>query len=161
MSAENALLVSLVAAVVGALVQAFASRFIDWWKERKNEKRQPAQPDIRGDWNSQWGPLPAGPLKYSEVIHITHQEGMKVAGWVSMKAEPGKIWIVEGRFDGQFLQMYYYPKDDLANFIDFGCYFFVRQPEGKFIGHSSGFGNYVPGEAPETSTDYHELSRHR
>ncbi|MDO8095081.1 MAG: hypothetical protein Q6360_16500 [Candidatus Brocadiales bacterium] len=75
--------------------------------------------------------------------------------------EPDKVWDVEGRYHGRFLQMIYFPSHSAKNidFLDYGCYFFDQDANGNFIGFSTGFGSDPQIRAGSISTDHHEMKR--
>jgi hypothetical protein len=114
-----------------------------------------------GDWKSSWGPMPKGPAEYKEDIQIKKQSRYEVSGTATLTKGGSKKWEVRGRYDGYFLQLYYFPASDAmdTDFLDYGCYFFKRHSSGKFIGYSTGFGsNEVDGDE-EITADYHTLER--
>ena len=123
--------------------------------------RSPVNNSIIGEWDSWWGPTPEEVKRYHEIISIKRYAQDKVRGIAKRDAEPDKEWELEGRFDGHYLQMYYYPskRSRKPNYTDYGCYFFV--PDGDtMVGLSSGKG---PDEATgkDTVTTEHCLMRKR
>lgn len=154
----TAALIAAAGAVAGAVVQAVVpgSSMMGWLKGRSTPHR------LLGTWDSAWGPLPAGPVRYHELITITSQRGLRLRGFATRPEQPEKKWEVEGRYDGQFLQMYYFPSPSSRNsdFLDYGCYFLRRRADGSYAGYSAGFGNYDENTEDEgTSADYHEMRR--
>ncbi|MBI3599641.1 MAG: hypothetical protein HY097_03240 [Nitrospinae bacterium] len=152
-----AALIGIAGIVIGAILKEVlpASRFIRFLSGK------PMRHSIIGNWKSSWGRLPNGPVKYHELLKITKQSGDFIRGTITREEEPNKLWEFEGRYDGQFLQLYYFPSKDAMNtdFLDYGCYFFRRAANGSFVGYSTGFGNYEETSDEGTSTDYHEMRR--
>ena len=120
---------------------------------------KPSRASLKGRWRSAWGPLPEGPVKFEEILIISRQRGEKVWGVIDRESEPNKKWDFEGRFNDQFLQLYYFPSSKAkdADFLDYGCYFFRKKADGTFVGYSTGFG--IEGKVEGITTDYHELRR--
>lgn len=114
-----------------------------------------------GIWNSAWGPLPSGPTKHEEILEVSKQSGQRIEGHITRSSEPDRRWDFEGRYDGLFLQLYYFPSPEAADqdFQSHGCYFFKREPDGSFKGYSSGFGEADDGGEAGTTVDYHVLKR--
>ena len=124
-------------------------------------KRSPKLHNIKGAWLSFWGPTQSSKNKYSEDIIITNQKGLEIKGSAVQHNSPGKKWELRGRYDGQFLQMYYYPSKESKNidFLDYGCYFLKRMADGSFEGYSTGFGLDEGGMSESTTIDHHSLKR--
>jgi hypothetical protein len=111
-------------------------------------------------WDSTWyeGPKKRGE-KSHEYLEIYRQEGYEIFATATRKKEPDKKWEIRGRWDGFFLQMYWFPSSDSKkrfDSLDYGCYFFERKGDGSFVGFSTGYGKR---KKPKIATDYHELKR--
>src|SRR5258708_28696898 len=65
--------------------------------------------NLIGTWDSAWGHLPSGPPIHHETLTFERQQGVDVSGTAVRDEQPQKKWEVQGRYDGVFLQMYYYP----------------------------------------------------
>jgi len=117
--------------------------------------------NLRGVWLSEWGPLSESMTKFNEDLEIYRQRGSDIWARASRHEEPTKKWEVKGRFDGQFLEMYYYPSNKAKNidFIDYGCYFVQRKADGSFEGFSVGFGKFDEGPGEGITTDFHKMKR--
>ena len=118
---------------------------------------------VVGDWDSSWGPLPSGPIKHTEFLRIEKQRGQQVEGYFEKDDLPNRRWHVEGRYDGLFLMLFYWPAEDSKDrdFLSHGCYFLTRKADGSFEGYSSGYGE---GDDPDDkaegiSSDFHVLRR--
>ena len=150
-----AALIGVVGVIIGAVLQAAlpGSTLV----ARLSGK--PKGHSLVGAWKSSWGPLPGGPPNSSEHLTISRQRGDRLWGHITRDEELDRVWDVEGRYDGQFLQLLYFPsrKAKDPDFLDYGCYFFRRRADGSFVGYSTGFGEHQQGEG--ISTDYHELRR--
>jgi hypothetical protein len=107
------------------------------------------------------GPLPHGPIAHHERLTITQQSGPSVHGLITWSTHPERRWEVDGRYDGQLLQLYYYPskaaKD--TDFLDHGCYLLKRKHDSSFIGYSIAHGLYEDNDAEGLSIAHHELHR--
>lgn len=116
---------------------------------------------IVGAWESTWGEPPDGPFNQKEKLVITKQGRERVSGYVTREDQPKWKWEIDGRYDGHFLQLNYFPARDAddSDFLDYGCYFFTRRADGSFSGYSTGFGPYdeKPGEG--LSIKIHRLQR--
>ncbi len=95
---------------------------------------------------------------------VTSQRGQRIEGHITRSTahEPARRWFIEGRYDGLFLQIIYFPAPDNANadFLSHGCYFFTRKADGSFSGYSTGYD--VDEETSTTEgvvTDFHVLIR--
>jgi hypothetical protein len=84
-----------------------------------------------------------------------------VSGYVTREDQPKRKWKIDGRYDGHFLQLNYYPARDAtdSDFLDYGCYFFTRRADGSFIGYSTGFGPYDEKPDEGLSIKVHRLRR--
>jgi hypothetical protein len=127
----------VVAAVAGAFLYAAAYyifRAIAGYLSRNKA--------IKGKWDSWWGPTVDDVKRYHEVIEITDYSVERIRGRAKRDSEPGKEWELEGRFDGHYLQMYYYPskRSKRPNYTDYGCYFFVPEGRDSMVGLSCGKG---------------------
>ena len=151
-------IVGLIGIIVGAVLRETLPGFrVVMWLSGK-----PTRHALMGSWKSSWGPLPTGPAQHHEVLTVTRQRGDRIWGTINWDQKPDRKWGFEGRYDGQFLQLYYFPAKDAINpdFLDYGCYFFQRKADGLFQGFSTGFGSGYEGEPDdEVSTTYHELRR--
>lgn len=159
MSSEFALtlLIGLICAVVGAIVQALIppnalSLVFSGTPKRKS---------IVGEWDSWWGPTPDKVRTSYETISITKQRGDRVWGKSTRPDEPDKVWDIEGRCDGDYIQMHYFPAKESRNrdFLDYGCYFLKRKAKGIYVGFSAGFGPSEMDGEDSLSTDYHKIER--
>ena len=153
-----AAIIGVLGVFIGAVLKEVlpGSLVVQWFS------RTPKNHNLIGDWKSSWGPLPDGPLAYHEVLTIHRQRGVNISGTASRDEQPEKKWQVEGRYDGMFLQMYYYPSGNSRNvdFLDYGCYFLKRKADGSFEGFSTGFGPFDEESSKEgITTDYHVLKR--
>lgn len=143
--------------VLGAILRELlpGSRLIAWLS------RKPAGHNILGAWESTWGEPPSGPFNRKENLVVSTQRHERVSGYVTREDQPKRKWEIDGRYDGHFLQMNYYPARDATDtdFLDYGCYFFSRQADGSFSGYSTGFGPFdeQPGEG--LSIKIHRLQR--
>jgi hypothetical protein len=151
-----AAIIGLLGVIVGAFLNATLPMLIQSFG--RTAKRH----SLVGEWDSSWGKLPHGPLEHHEILKITKQHGVEVSGIARRIEQPGKEWEVKGRYDGTFLQMYYYPSANAKNidFLDYGCYFLKRRADGSFEGFSTGFGtdDYEPSQEGIT-TEFHMLKR--
>jgi hypothetical protein len=152
-----AALIGLVGVALGAVLREVlpGSVPVAWLSGKPRGNR------IVGKWRSSWGPLPEGPARFSEEVTFTHQRGDRLEGHITRQEEPNKKWAIQGRYDGQFLQLYYFPAADAKDndFLDYGCYFFRRQADGSFRGYSTGFGAFEDRPGEGITTDFHELRR--
>ena len=116
---------------------------------------------LLGSWHSTWGPMPSGPTKYEEDFIVTKQRGQRVEGYITHAPMPNRRWDFEGRYDGLFLQIYYFPSKQSPDhdFLSHGCYFFTRKADGSFTGYSTGYGEDEVGGKEGVTTDYHILKR--
>jgi hypothetical protein len=149
-----AALIGLIGISLGAVLNEVLPRWL---------MRGPKGHSLLGDWDSSWGPYPEGPLNQREILTIESHRGDQVTGSSHRPEEPDKKWKVEGRYNGTFLQMYYFPSSDSkdTDFLDYGCYFLKRKAAGNFEGISSGFAAYDEDLSKEAITaDYHVISRH-
>jgi hypothetical protein len=144
--------VGLVSAAIGALVGAFARPLAEGLVPKNLSDRLKRVPEprnrIQGDWDSWWGNSVEQVKANHEVITILRQRGELLWGMAKRDEEPGKVWELEGHFDGYHLQLIYYPSatSENTNFLDYGCYFFVRQGTGIMKGLSVGQGPNKNGE---------------
>ncbi len=116
---------------------------------------------LKGTWKSSWGPLPEGNLKYTETVKIIQQRGFEVKA-IATRTENNiqRKWELRGRYDGQFLQLYYFPSKEMIDILDYGCYFLKKKADGSFTGYSTGFGNNDDGVSDEgITTDYHRFEK--
>lgn len=153
-----AALIGLAGIIIGAILKEVlpGSLVVQWFS------RTAKGHNLVGEWDSSWKTLPDGQLTYHEVLKIDRQRGVRISGTVLRDEQPDKKWEVEGRYDGMFLQMYYYPSRSSKNvdFLDYGCYFLKRKADGSFEGYSTGFGTYDEEISKEgITTDYHVLKR--
>ncbi len=137
MNSLEAFGIAVIAAVVGAVLFAVwqsGYRHITGYLSRNKA--------IKGKWDSWWGPTIQERKKYHEVIEITEYDAERVRGRAKRDSEPGKEWELEGRFDGHYLQMVYYPskRSQRPNYTDYGCYFFIPEGRDTMIGLSCGKG---------------------
>ncbi|MBA5872350.1 MAG: hypothetical protein GDA68_20470 [Nitrospira sp. CR2.1] len=102
-------------------------------------------PSIAGKWDSSWEDCDGDtPNDYCrETLVIESQCGKRVKGHILMHTQSSKDkrWDIEGRFDGRFLQIIYWPSNlaDNKHFVDCGCYFFELKGDGSFKGFSIGY----------------------
>lgn len=124
-------------------------------------KPKPPGRSLKGSWKSSWGPLPECALKYSEDVEIIKQNGYEIlAKATRTENNIRREWDIQGRYDGLFLQMYYYPVVSTTDALDYGCYFLKKKADGSFDGYSTGFGNNDDGVTEEgITTDFHHLKR--
>jgi hypothetical protein len=150
-----AAIIGVVGVALGALLKEFLPVIIAKLKPKDQVH------NLVDDWMSSWGPLPNGPAKYSEDLRIYEQDGYEIKGEATRSEESGKKWEVRGRYEGQFLQMYYFPSADSKDkdFLDYGCYFLKRKSDGSFEGYSTGFGKSKGDSAEVIKTDFHSLKR--
>lgn len=152
-----AALIGIVGIIIGAILNSLlpGSKFANWLAGKSRNHT------LIGTWDSIWGPLPNGPTKYQELMVITKQSGQRIKGFINKGNEPEKKWEIEGRYDGHFLMIIYYPAKDAKNsdFLDYGCYFFQRKADGSFEGYSTGFGSYEDIIGEGVTTDFHILRR--
>ena len=145
------------------LLELFLQALLSKSKFTEIFSRRTVPHKITGSWKSSWGPLPKGPIEEEETLVITKQIGETVKGYVTKGDEPSKKWIIEGRYNGSFLMLIYYPDMDCQNpdFLDYGCYFFKRKADGSFEGYSTGYGILKEGDTTTegTYTDYHTLEK--
>jgi hypothetical protein len=122
--------------------------------------RTPKRKSIVGDWDSFWGPTAQEVRKYRETITITAQRGDSVWGKAVRPDEPDKAWDIEGRCEGDYIQMLYFPAKEAKDrdFQDYGSYFLKKKANGVYSGFSTGFGKR--GE-DSLSTDFHEMVRRK
>lgn len=156
-STTAAAILGFIGVVLGAFLQAIlpGSRLLYWLTSKRPYH------SLIGDWNSHWGPLPEGPVQQCEVLTVAGQRGVKVWGSIKMDAEPTMRWKFEGRYDGQILQLYYYPSPDAldTDSLDYGCYFLRRRTDGSFVGYSIGIGVYENPPKDNVYIDYHVMKR--
>jgi hypothetical protein len=156
-------LVAIGGAAVGAVVTAFARPIAEGIIPANLSERLKGLPEprnrINGDWDSWWGIDPEHVEDNHEIISISRQRGELVWGTARRDEEPGKIWDLEGHFDGRHLQLFYIPSASSknTNFSDYGCYFFVRLGTGVMEGLSIGEG---PNKHGKDTVD-HEVCRMR
>jgi hypothetical protein len=148
-------IVGLVSAAVASFTTVVAQAVIpkdlvDRWR-----KAPEARSRIVGEWDSWWGKTANRIRDNHEIILISEQRGERLFGTAKRDEEPGKIWELEGRFDGHHLQMIYFPSATSANtnFLDYGCYFFVRRGNGTMKGLSVGRGPNRDDVAGEDTTE--------
>lgn len=157
------LALNIILTIVGAIIGAVLGFLLqETLSGSKIFNKISGHSQIAGTWDSSWGPLPAGPPGHHETLVIDRQRGDRIWGTAIVDKQPDKKWNVEGRYDGQFLQLYFYPSDKSTNkdSFDYGCYFLKRRAHGDFTGFSSGFG--VDDDDPKKETiyiDYHEMRR--
>jgi hypothetical protein len=150
---------TIIGALIGAVIQArLPTNDLTLWLTRTPKRKR-----ILGTWNSYWGPTPDKVREYNEVITITRQKGERVWGKAIRLNEPSKTWDIEGRVEGEFLQMLYFPAKESTNtdFLDYGCYILKKQASGKFTGFSTGFGPSETTGEDSLSTDCHEMVRRK
>lgn len=129
------------------------------WFERLTSKH--GKHSLVGTWISEWGPLPKGPVLHKELLTITTHRREEIHGFITRESETEHRWLVQGRYDGRFLQLLYFPAPDSADqdFLAHGCYFLQRSA-GIFTGYSTGYG---PDDndplTDEVSTDFHIIKR--
>jgi hypothetical protein len=143
--------------IVGALLKEVFPLIARWSRTVKGH-------NLIGIWDSAWGRLPNGPPIHHESLTFERQQGFDVSGTAVSTEQPQKKWEVKGRYDGTFLQMYYYPSGSSqdSDFLDYGCYFLRRRADGSFEGYSTGFGVDDENGGASTegiTTDYHILKR--
>lgn len=160
MDAIIAALIGFAGTIVGGLVTALVPNTA-WYHQLSSKTRHHS---LIGTWRSAWGPLPKGPTQYEELLSITSQRGQRVEGHITMSTshEPARRWLIEGRYDGLFLQLFYFPAADPRNadFLSHGCYFFTRKADGSFAGYSTGYDNFDDDPIAEgVTTDFHTLTR--
>jgi hypothetical protein len=117
---------------------------------------------LLGSWVSEWGPLPSGPVRQRENLIITKHVGERIEGYITRDTEQEHRWLIEGRYDGRFLQLLYFPAPDSEDpdFLSHGCYFFERRANGAFVGYSTGYGELDDDPSTEeTNTEFHTLKR--
>lgn len=117
---------------------------------------------LLGSWVSSWGPLPDGPVEHHETLTVTKQRGDAVEGQITRdSAQPGRVWGFEGKYDGTFLQLIYYPaeKSEDRDFVSRGCYFLQRKADGSFEGVSTGYGDDYDDGTEAFTTEFHTLRR--
>jgi hypothetical protein len=150
-------IIGAVGTVIGALLGALLARseFLD------NIFRSDKIIGIAGKWESRWKDTDdTNESAWSkETVFVEKQKGSRIWGYIEMDAEPDKRWEFEGNFNGRFLQLMYYPskKADNKLFLDYGCYFFDLQGDGKFSGYSIGFS----WDTNNTHASFHEMKRVR
>jgi hypothetical protein len=157
-SAMNPTIVAALVGLLGIPLGVVLKEMLPRWLSRG-----PKGHSLLGDWDSSWGPYPEGPLNQHEILTIESQHGFQIFGSSHRPEEPDKKWKVEGRYDGTFLQMYYFPSSDSkdTDFLDYGCYFLKRKAAGNLEGYSTGFGAYDENLSKEAITaDYHVIHRH-
>jgi hypothetical protein len=148
---------ALLCVVLGAILREIlpGSRFV------ARLAGKPTGHNILGTWESTWGEPPDGPFDRKENLVVSTQRREHVAGYVTREDQPRRKWEIDGRYDGHFLQLNYYPARDATDtdFFDYGCYFLTRHTDGTFSGYSTGFGPYdeKPGEG--LSIKIHRLQR--
>jgi hypothetical protein len=139
-------LVALGSAAVGAIVTSFVRPIAEGIIPNNISDRLKRLPEprnrIAGEWDSWWGADDTHIEDNHEIIHISRQRGNLVWGTARRDEEPGKVWDIEGFFDGRHLQLLYSPSatSKNTNFSDYGCYFFVREGTGIMKGLSIGEG---------------------
>ena len=144
-------------AVAGAIVQAlFPPNSISL-----TLRRVPRSSRMIGAWDSWWSPDPANLKRFHEVIKITKQHGDRVWGQSTRDEEPNKLWELAGRYDGHYLQLYYYPSRTSpdSDFLDYGCYFLVKRTDGTLVGYSAGLGPTEDTGADSLTADNHLMKR--
>ncbi|MDA1277302.1 MAG: hypothetical protein O2960_25120 [Verrucomicrobia bacterium] len=130
------------------------------WFERLTSKH--GKHSLLGTWISEWGALPRGPVQHKELLTITKHRGEHIAGYITRDVETEHRWLVEGRYDGRFLQLLYFPAPDSedSDFLGHGCYFFERSASGTFVGYSTGYGTDDNDPTTEdVTTDFHTIKR--
>ena len=137
---------AIAGAIIGATLQSVLPSDLFQWLGRV-----PPENSIVGSWDSWWGPTLEQVKTYHEVVTIRKQYKNRLWGTASRSDEPDRVWELVGRFDGHYLQMFYYPSKESSdlNFLDYGCYFFIRQGDGSMKGFSAGYG---PDEATGSDT---------
>ena len=112
-------------------------------------------------WDSSWEKASESGPVYHEELTFTRQLGDKVWAQATRREEPQKLWECEGRYDGKYLQLYYWPspRSQDPNFLDYGCYFLVRQGDGRMKGYSSGHGPDEKSQEDTLDSDKHLLVR--
>ncbi len=153
---------TILAAIIGAIVGAVIQSFLPPYSLRLLFSRNPNNRSLVGYIDSYWGPAEET-HRFHEVIIISKQRGTMVWGKATRDDEPDKSWDVEGRYDGDYIQMLYFPSKESPNkdFLDYGCYFLKKNTTGIFCGFSTGFGPDEENGKDSLSTDYHEMIRRR
>src|SRR5579871_673868 len=137
---------AVLGAAVGALIGKIDSTDI-FGKQVSN---------IKGDWESTWTSKDDPSKSGRETLTISKQRGTRVHGRITYEKDIAKKWEFEGRFSGQFLQLYYYPsKESRVAFLDYGCYFFELRSTGDFEGYSVG----IPYETGKIGVAIHTLRK--
>jgi len=74
-----AALIGLAGVILGAILKAVlpGSRVANWMTGKSPNHI------LLGKWQSSWGPLPNGPVKYSEALEITKQSGQRISGFIT------------------------------------------------------------------------------
>jgi hypothetical protein len=146
--------------IAGALLAVVLPRAT--WFERLTSKH--GKHSLLGTWISEWGPLPEGPVSSTESLTITKHRREQVSGYITWETHNSRKWLFEGRYDGRFLQLIYFPAPDSEDrdFLSHGCYFFERAANGTFVGYSTGYdADDGDPNTPECRTDFHTLRRKR
>jgi hypothetical protein len=143
-------------AIIGAVVQALLppnslSRLFSRTDKRKS---------LVDEWDSFWGQSLGDVRKNRETITITSQIGDRIWGKASRVNEPDKAWNIEGRCEGDYIQMLWFPAKEAKDkdFQDYGCYFLKKKANGVYAGFSCSFGK---GGEDNLTTDNHEMVRRR
>lgn len=161
---DTAIVTTLIAGSFG-IVTAAVTHFLPTLPFIHRLSSKTRHHSLIGNWESAWGPQPKGPTKHKEILKILKQTGNRVEGIIDREEEPNRKWQVEGRYDGLFLQLFYFPAADAkdTDFLSHGCYFFTRKQDGTFEGYSTGFGDWDDEKQREAgvSTDFHTLKRRR
>ena len=143
--------------VAGAIIGAFLNAWLLHWQPFSRRPKH----DVRGQWKSSWGPLPKGPVNHSGLLTVEEQRDSYIKGTISVPDTPNRKWHCEGRCDGTFFQIVYFPAPDSkdGDFVDYGSFFLRRRANGVYSGFSTGFGELEDADAEGIVTDYHELRR--
>jgi hypothetical protein len=159
----DSLLVNVLVGIACAVLGGFLSTiwpthalFNRWFGRVDRSKRL-----VGTTWDSSWW-RPRDPEKiYHEELTFTRQVGDQVWAQTTRKEEPNKLWEVAGRYDGRYLQLYYWPSPNSPepNFLDYGCYFLLRRSSGRMEGYSSGHGPDEENQEDSLTSDNHLLVR--
>lgn len=124
---------------------------------------EPSKKLVGTTWDSSWWRPNEPTKKYHETLVFTRQSGDQVWARSTREEEPDKLWECAGRYDGRYLQLYYWPSRDSpdSNFLDYGCYFLVRQGDGRMVGYSSGHGPDEESQEDILTSDNHLLQQRR
>lgn len=118
----------------------------------------PKRNNVQGTWKSFWGDTESEVRTNEEKIEIIKQRGARVWGRATRRDEPRKIWSIEGRHENDCMMLVYSPAKESKDqdFLDYGCYFLKREPDGLYKGFSTTFGK---GGAQHVAIDWHQMER--